>query len=40
MLESPVDEVLGALAGAVGAHVGEERPVALLGQWLDRAQCG
>jgi hypothetical protein len=41
VLESPADEVLGALAGATGTLVvGEERPLALLGQWLDRAQSG
>jgi hypothetical protein len=41
VLESPSDEVLGALAGATGAPVvGEERPLALLRQWLDRAQSG
>jgi hypothetical protein len=40
MLESPADEVLGALGGATGTQVGEEKPLALLRQWLDRAQCG
>jgi hypothetical protein len=40
MLESPADEVLGALAGATGVPAGEEQPLALLRQWLDRAQCG
>lgn len=41
VLVSPVDEVLVALAGATaGSLTGEERPLALLGQWLDRAQSG
>jgi hypothetical protein len=40
LLEGPADEALGALVGATGAHVGEETPLALLRQWLDRAQCG
>ncbi len=35
------DEVLDALAGATPAQVeGEERPLALVRQWLDRAQSG
>jgi hypothetical protein len=40
ILESPADEVLGALAGANGAPVGEEHPLSLLRLWLDRAQSG
>jgi hypothetical protein len=40
VLESPADDILGALAGATGALVGEGQPLALLRQWLDRAQCG
>jgi len=37
----PGDELLGALAGASPATVeGDERPLALLRQWLDRTQCG
>jgi hypothetical protein len=40
VLESPADEVLGALVGATGEPAGEDRPLALLRQWLDRAQCG
>ena len=41
VLVSPVDEVLVALARATaGPLTGEERPLALLGQWLDRAQSG
>ena len=39
VLESPAADLLGVLAGATGAGiVGEERPMALLRQWLDRAQ--
>lgn len=39
VLESPAADLLGVLAGATDARlVGEERPVALLRQWLDRAQ--
>jgi len=35
----PAAEVLSALAGAAGALLeGEERPLALLRQWLERAQ--
>ncbi len=41
VLESPADEVLGALVGATSAQVvGEEQPLAVLRQWLDRAQSG
>jgi hypothetical protein len=36
------DDLLGVLAGAVEGIevVGERRPLALLAQWLERAQCG
>ena len=37
------EELLGVLAGEPGARFaleGEERPLALVRQWLDRAQCG
>ncbi len=41
VLVCPADEVLGALGGAAAAEVvGEERPLALVHQWLDRAQSG
>jgi predicted nucleic acid-binding Zn-ribbon protein len=41
VLVCPADEVLGALAGAATAEVvGEDRPLALVHQWLDRAQSG
>jgi hypothetical protein len=38
----PADDLLAVLAGAVRPveTVGEERPLTLLAQWLDRAQCG
>jgi hypothetical protein len=39
----PGDELLGVLAGEAGARFpveGEQRPLALVRQWLDRAQCG
>jgi hypothetical protein len=38
----PGEELLGVLAGAAGpvAVEGEERPLALVRQWLDRTQCG
>jgi hypothetical protein len=41
VIVSPEDELVGALGGATGVQVvGEERPLALLRQWLDRAQSG
>jgi hypothetical protein len=43
VLVCPGDELLDALAGVAGAGVrveGEQRPLALIRQWLDRAQCG
>jgi hypothetical protein len=43
VLVCPGEELLGALAGLAGAGVrveGEQRPLALIRQWLDRAQCG
>ena len=39
----PGEQLLGVLAGEPGARFaleGEERPLALVRQWLDRAQCG
>ena len=39
----PGDDLLGVLAGEPGARFsieGEDRPLALVRQWLDRAQCG
>ncbi len=39
----PGEELLGVLAGEPGARFaleGEDRPLALVRQWLDRAQCG
>ena len=41
VLACPADEVLDGLAGTTPAHLeGEERPLVLLRQWLDRAQSG
>jgi len=41
VLESPAADLLGVLAGATDARlVGEEHPLVLLRQWLDRAQSG
>ena len=41
VLVCPADEVLDGLAGTTPARLeGEERPLALLRQWLDRAQSG
>jgi hypothetical protein len=36
----PADDLLGVLAGRDARVEGEERPLALLRQWLDRAQRG
>ena len=36
----PADEFLGVLAGREASVEGEERPLTLVRQWLDRAQCG
>jgi len=38
----PADDLLAVLAGGArpAQTVGEERPLTLLAQWLDRAQCG
>ena len=41
VLVCPADEVVDGLAGTTPAHLeGEERPLVLLRQWLDRAQSG
>jgi hypothetical protein len=43
VIECPADDLIGVLADDHVASVaisGEERPVALIRQWLDRAQCG
>ncbi len=42
-IECPPDDLLGVLAGEQVASVaisGDQRPLALVRQWLDRAQCG
>jgi hypothetical protein len=41
-LVCPSDQLLAVLGGAVAPAevVGDQRPLALLGQWLHRAQCG
>ena len=42
-IECPADDLIAVLAGDHVAFVaisGDERPVALIRQWLDRAQCG
>jgi len=36
----PADDLLGVLAGRDARVEGEERPLAVLRQWLDRAQSG
>jgi hypothetical protein len=40
VLVCPADELLGRLADPDIEVAAEDRPVALLRQWLDRAQCG
>ncbi len=43
VIECPPDELLAVLAGepVVGATMsGDGRPLSLIRQWLDRAQCG
>jgi hypothetical protein len=42
VLACPTDQLLAVLGGAVAPNevAGDRRPLALLRQWLDRAQCG
>jgi hypothetical protein len=40
VLVCPEDDLLGRVASPDAEVEGEERPVALMRQWLDRAQCG